>query len=362
MKKSLLLTTAALCTMAMSAQDYTPANWKFADMPLGSAKSIFCEEGASLAWNLSGPFTNWYIDGANGGIVACLGHDGGVNNFASMNDEQKAQFTQFYESATIVDGGEENLLCFIGPNATREEATYPGATKYGAVDGHVILFWMSGNDIPKDSYYRLTYEFRTVVDKDYAECFKMEIGNASWNGIDEGDNNPLHAAPWNMSGYRTVSVPAYESFPDVWYKVCVDFWVRDTKDDANPTLPMTIKMNMGGAFPTSMFLFRQPKLEKIETPNADYVNGGQNITASDFTDTPGGGSGVTGLAAGNDVIVAAANGNITVIDANAPVEVYNMAGAKVASVAAPSTVETISLDMNGVFVVKVGEKVQKVIL
>ena len=64
----------------------------------------------------------------------------------------------------------------------------------------------------------------------------------------------------------------------------------------------------------------------------------------------------------NDVIIATANGTINVIDANAPIEVYNIAGAKVATVAAPSAVEAIDLDMNGVFVVKVGDKVQKVIL
>ena len=363
MKKSLLLTTALCATLAASATDYAPTNWQFANMSTGSAESVFIEEGASLFWGLNAPFTKWYTNGANGGIAVSFGHGesepGMTNNYTLMTEEQKAQFAEFYKSVSIVDGGEENLMCLIGPNATVEGTTYPGAQKSPDV-GALTMFWISGDNIPLNSYYRLTFEYRVVAAGDYPSGIQFQIGNGSWNGIDEGGDNPLNKDPYKMSGYRTVDVPVYQAFPDVWYKTCIDIYVRDTKDQANPALPLGIKMNIIGSFPTSMFLFRQPKLEQIDTPNADYVNKGMNTTASDFNDNPS--SGVSELAAGNDVIVVAANGNISVIDANAPVEVYNMAGAKVASVAAPATVETISLDMNGVFVVKVGDKVQKVIL
>lgn len=120
-------------------------------------------------------------------------------------------------------------------------------------------------------------------------------------------------------------------------------------------------MNLAdGRLDQSVLLFRTVKLESIEQGDATNVPGA--LAPSGFVDDPSGSGAVEAINFDNDVIVTAANGNITVIDANAPVEVYNMAGAKVASVAAPATVETISLDMNGVFVVKVGDKVQKVIL
>ena len=82
----------------------------------------------------------------------------------------------------------------------------------------------------------------------------------------------------------------------------------------------------------------------------------------DYKDNPDASSSVEQLDIKDSGAIFAANGAITVIDADAAIEVYNIAGAKVATVAAPSTVETIDLDMNGVFMVKVGEKVQKVIL
>ena len=351
MKKSLLLTTALCATLAASATDYTPKNWDFANMPVGSAKSIFLEKGASTVWNIKSGFQN-YTDGESGGICLANWKSGGTDQFANFTEEDKTLFSQFYEAARIVDGGSENLLCIVGNSAT---GTYPGGVQAPAMP-YATLFWLSGEDMPLDNYYRLTIEYRAITSLNAMDGMQMTIGGADWYGID----TDTEFSGNGDGGYREYKAPMISSYSNTWLKATIDFFI-DQKGAGTNTLPIGIKMNLADSrLDQSVLLFRTVKLESIEQGDATNVPG--TVTPSGFVDDPSGSGAVEAINFDNDVIVTAANGNITVIDANAPVEVYNMAGAKVASVAAPATVETISLDMNGVFVVKVGDKVQKVIL
>ena len=351
MKKSLLLTVAALTAVSMSAQtDVTPKNWKFSEMPVGSAESIFIREGASLNWNIKSPNSaNWYNKGADGGCaVSNWIADDAPDSYASdaFTDEYKQQFEDFYQAASIVNAGSENILCLIGSDA---QATYVGGTKAPSMPC-ATLFWLSGDNssnLALDKPYRFTIEYRIITTQDYVgdNTMQLQFQNASFYGVsNDGD---VHSS--NIDLYKAVADAG------VWNKAMLDFNLVDTKDAAQPTLPMAVKMNVIAQFNSSVFLFRSFKLEQIDAIEHSTIA----IERSDFKDNPS--TGVNEIFT-NDVIVTAANGNITVIDANAPIEVYNIAGAKVATVATPSTVEAIDLDMNGVFVVKVGDKVQKVIL
>lgn len=350
MKKSLLLTAAALTTMAMSAQtDVTPKNWKFSDMEAGTSayeNKIFWEEWASTDWGIrtAGEFVN--AVGNDGGIIYASGTSltGGTvtNNYDNMTEGDKAALKNIYESATIIDAGRngnetENILCFISSSAS---TSFTGGNAATTTMQDGTFFWYSGKDLSYGNY-RMTFEYRAI------------IGNSVASGID---------LTFLGADYYTVNTYKYDvqaGLKDRWCKVTVDFALPNPGDATN-TFPLIIKWYFHSLLQEGVMLFRSPKLELLPG-DMEYSNG--SFTASDFSDSslseP---TSIEEINFENDVIVTTANGNITVIDANAPVEVYNIAGAKVASVAAPAAVETIDLDMDGVFVVKVGDKVQKVIL
>ena len=351
MKKSLLLTTAALCAFGMMAQtDVTPAKWKFYDMEAGTSayeNGIFWEEWASTDWGIrtAGEFVSNV--GSDGGIIYASGTSltGGTvsNNWENITDADKAALKNIYESATILDAGideegePENIMCLISSSTDK---TFEGGTKATSSMYDGAFFWYSGKDLPYGNF-RLTFEYRAI------------IGNSASDGI---DLTFLGADYYTVNTYKNT---VQQGLSNNWCKVVVDFALPDPGDATN-TFPLIVKWYFHSLLQEGVMLFRSPKLETISAMEYDKGSFGPS-TFSDVTlqERPGG---VNAIEAGSNAIVTAKNGAITVIDANAPVEVYNIACAKVASIAAPSAVETISLDMNGVFVVKVGEKVQKVIL
>ena len=355
MKKSLLLTVAALTAVSMSAQtDVTPKNWKFYDMEAGTSayeNNIFWEEWGSTDWGLrtSTDFVNNV--GEDGGIVYAAGTnlDGsaGSNNYANIDEANRAAMKSVYEAATIVDAGrngteKENILCFI---ASGTDKTFPGGTKSPVSMYSAAFFWYTGKNLQLDKDYRLTFEFRAITDNSVAGGVDLGVNGADYYGID------------TENGY-TFKQDVQAGLKDRWCKIMIDFHVTNPNDATN-VFPLVIKWYFNSLLEQGVTLFRSPKLEIIDA--IEYAGG--KFTASDFSDvTLEEETSVNEINAQNDVIIATANGTINVIDANAPIEVYNIAGAKVATVAAPSAVEAIDLDMNGVFVVKVGDKVQKVIL
>ncbi len=365
--QSLLLTSACLCAFGAAAQsNYAPTNWRFDQMNVGSAYDIFIPEMASCGWNCSAPFR--LADDGRGGVgLANSGtNDESVDNYDSMSDATKEYFEDFYENSRIVatnliyDSGEttsENILCLIGNSAT---STYAGGVARSNSFSNGTLFWLSGNEdslypMEAGAYYRFTMDCRVITETELGSI-DLTFATSHYDGIDS--NTGLASG-----GYRTLSIPVYGQLSDYWNRCIVDFMIYDNSDSDYKELPFVIKMWLGELADNSVILFRYFTVEKIDAINSDNVPG--NIEDyPDYTDDPDGSGSSVQLIDDmqNSTIVTTTNGSINVIGATGAIEVYNLSGAKVATVASPTSVESIDLGMNGVFIVKSGNTVQKVIL
>lgn len=365
MKRNLLLTGAAICALGALAQttNYAPQNWRFDQMQAGTAESIFLREIATGGWNCPAPFAAY--DGKGGIAIATGGAGVSSNSYASMTDEEKAYLEDFYTNAQIVtttftttdtkEQTTENVLCMVGKDATE---TYGTGTARVNSFPNPALFLISGNEdsstpMTVGRYYRLTIDYRVITEA-ATGSISVTIADNSYNGIDIGTG-------LGSGSYRTGELAIYGDLSGEWNRGIFDFYVADNTEEGYRELPLAVKCYIAnGLMDNSIFLFRTIKLEEISEVDPANVPCNNNEVPN-YTDEPGTNS-VEQIGISEGAIVTAANGKITVIDANAPIEVYNMSGAKVAYVAAPSMAESISLDMNGVFVVKVGETVKKVIL
>ena len=367
MKKGLLLSAAALCAMSMMAQDnYAPVNWRFDQMNVGSAEAIFVKSMASAAWNCKAPYRG--ADDGMGGIA--LSNNGANGESADTQDgwtNKEATleyFEDFYDNARIVsldftDAGEawtENVLCLIGNQAPEGYTSYAGGQARTKSFGNATMFWLSGNEESKVPMvlgvnYRMTIDCR-VITKNEADQMDFTLATSAYDGIDQ--NTGL-----GNGGYRQASLPIYSATNDYWNRIIFDFKLHDNTAADYKELPFAIKWWLGDMADVSTILIRTIKLERID--EVDPINiPAYTEDYPTYTDKPGTVS--VGNVLSNGVIVSAANGAITVIDADAAIEVYNLSGALVKKVAAPATVETVEMEGNGVYIVKVGETAKKVIL
>ena len=349
MRKILLLGVSCLFAgSSLFAQDYAPKAWRFSEMNVGSAEEIFIKEMGSTQWNCKAPFR--LADDGNGGVgLSCaVGGDivgPGSDAFDNITEADKAVLDEFYKSATIVDGGSENLLCLYGINS---ENTYQGATKCEKSLPNATLFWLSGTDMPLGENYRLTIDYRVITNS--AGAIKYTIATSAYDGID--NNTGL-----GSGGYREKEYTIDPAFNDYWIRTALDFIVEDNNDANYKELPIVVKMFFGGVFDQSVILFRSFKLEKIDKIDEKNVPGSQTVV-TDFEDNP---SSVE-KAFENSTIVTTNNGSITVIDAKAPIEVYNTTGVLVKRVNNNATLINIPMEENGMFIVKSGDVVRKVVL
>ncbi len=346
----LLVATGLLCAAGMSAQDYAPAAWRFSEMQVGSAESIFIREMGSTNWNCKAPFR--YADDGQGGVgLACPSSQGGdmvgpsTDSYADMSEADKAVFEEFYQSAQIVNGGTENLLCLVGKNATE---SYPGGVANTKSLPAVTLFWLSGTEMPLASNYRLTIDYRVIAKEDGK--ISLTVATSAYDGIDQGTDLG--------DGYRAFDLPVQTAFNAYWTRGVLDFIVKDNTDPNYKELPIAIKMWLGGnMYDNSVILFRSIKLEKIDAIDMNNVPG--QALDCDFEDNPS--SGVSGVFT-NGLIAFGNNGVISVIDAAEPIEVYNAAGVLVSRVNEVSTLVNIPVNQNGLFIVKSGSESRKVVL
>lgn len=349
MRKILLLGVSCLFAgSSLFAQDYAPKNWKFNEMNVGSAEEIFIKEMGATVWNCKAPFR--LADDGNGGVgvSSAVGGDitgPGSNAFENITDADKAVLEEFYKSATIVDGGSENLLCFIGKDA---ENTYPGGVKCEKSLPNLTFWWLSGTDMPLGGNYRLTIDYRIIAKN--AGSIKYTIATSSYDGID--NNTGL-----GSGGYREKEYTIDPAFNNYWIRTTLDFIIEDNTDADYKELPIVVKMFMSGINEQSVVLFRSFKLEKIDKIDENNVPGSQSVV-NDFKDNP---SSVE-KAFENSTIVTTNNGSITVIDAKAPIEVYNTTGVLVKRVNNNATLINIPMEENGMFIVKSGDVVRKVVL
>lgn len=337
-------------------------------MAPGSAESIFYPEMAGTEWNMAFP-ARGADNGRGGAALSC--YPGGdivgpaTNQYSGMSEADKAAFDSFYKSVQVVSTNlvsegvstPENLLCIIGKNAT---GSYPGGTVSPVSIPNATFFWFSGtgnsaNPMPLGANYRLTIDYRVIPnDASLVNSIDLTLATSHYDGIDQ--NTGL-----GDGGYRAVGAPVYGAYSSDWNRVKIDFMVFDNNDPEYNELPVVMKMYFKDILDQSVILFRSFKLEQIDEIDMTNVPGNVN-EVPDYVDQPDGGVSVEQLDIKDSGVIFVANGAINVIDANAPIEVYNIAGAKVATVAAPANVEAIELDVDGVYVVKVGDKVQKVIL
>lgn len=328
---------------AINAQDYAPVNWQFNKMSVGSAEEIFIREMGSTNWNCKAPFR--LADDGEGGIGLSCAPGGDITGpgsdvFEGVTEADKAVLDEFYKAARIVNGGSENLLCLAGKSAT---ATYLGSEKCTKSLPNATLFWLSGTDMPLDANYRLTIDYRAIADSEGEMA--LTLATSAYDGVDEGPS------------YRTYSLPVIPAFNDYWNRAILDFNVKDNTDAEYKELPIVIKMWLGNLYDNSVILFRAVKLEKIDEINPEYVPG--TVIDCDFVDNPG--SGINEEKA-EDVLVWGNDGNITVVDAKYPVEVYTTDGMLLNKTENNSTLVNIPVNKSGVYVVKCGNTVKKIIL
>lgn len=349
MRKILLLGVSCLFAgSSLFAQDYAPKAWRFSEMNVGSAEEIFIKEMGATTWNCAAPFR--LADDGNGGVGLSCAPGGDItgpetNVFDNVSEADKAVLEEFYKAAMIVNGGSENLLCLIGKNS---ESTYPGGVKCEKSLPNATLFWLSGTDMPLGANYRLTIDYRIIANK--AGSIKYTIATSSYDGIDKDTG-------LGSDGYREKEYTIDPSFNNLWVRTSLDFIVKDNNDANYKELPIVVKMFLGGTYENSVILFRSFKLEKIDQIDATNVPGSQTVI-TDFEDNP---TSVENTFE-NSTIVTTNNSSITVIDANAPIEVYNATGVLVKRVDNNATVVNIPIEENGMFIVKSGDVVRKVVL
>lgn len=350
MRKILLLGVSCLFAgSSLFAQDYAPKAWRFSEMNVGSAEEIFIKEMGSTNWNCKAPFR--LADDGNGGVGLSSNVGGditgpGSDAYENVTEADKAVLDEFYKSAAIVNGGSENLLCFIGKSS---ENTYPGGIQCSKLLPNATLFWLSGTDMPLGANYRLTIDYRVIAKE--AGSITLTVATSAYDGIDQGTGLA-------DGGYRAYDLPVVPEYNDYWNRAVLDMTVKDNTDENYKELPLAIKMWLGKSlFDNSVVLFRSFKLEKID--NIDAANVPGSITDPGFVDTPP--SAIEKTFEGSTIITTNAN-NICVIDAESPVEVYNATGVLVKRVENNATMINIPMEENGLFIVKSGDVVKKVVL
>lgn len=327
--------------------DETPANWKFDNHAKGSAKDLFVVEGAQIGGNLKYPFR--LADSKEGAIVMNKWMPGGVNNdYENMTDEQKKIFEDFYDACLIVDAGKMgNIFCYQGKGSTAKDSR---AKKNVNDIGVASMNIMTGADHPYGDY-RITLTLRIIVNEG-TEAGKMDvnIGTSHWDGIDGNGGTG--------DGYRTFLINYAPGYNKYWVEYAYDFRVRENSDPNYKVLPIVTKIGLGPIGNNALLLIDDIKLEKIQEVSSDHMPMKQ-AAKTDLDDTP---ASIT-MTEGTDLIVFANDGVINIIDAKSTIEIYTVSGKLLAKKQpAANSLTTFSFEQKGIYIVKTGDEVRKVIL
>ena len=351
MKRSLLLvSTVCLFSLGATAQNYAPAAWTFSKQQQGSAAGLFIKEMASTNWNCKAPFRlGDALDGSIG-LACAVGGDvtgPGSDLYANVTDADKAVFEEFYKACQIVDGGElGNLFCYQGSASTMSD---PRAVKNSKAMPNATMFWLSNTDIPLAANYRVSMGYRVIANSGN-NAMKLTLATSAYDGIDNGTDLA-------NGTYRELELPFYADFNDYWSTATMDITIADNTDPNYKELPLVIKMWLGSGIENAIVLFSDIKLEKIETIDNKYVPG--KIEDVEWNDSP---TGIRYKIADQNAVVWASNGEITVVDAKSPIQVYSVSGKLVSFKSPISSVTTIPVAQKGVYIVKIGESCRKIVL
>lgn len=360
MKGKLLFTAVVMfiAANAMAQTDVTPEGWKLKER--GSARSMFLVDAAKIGSNLS-----YAGEGGEEGHkgfrradnlpgVFVMNHytgEGAEHSqpYEKMTEAQKQTLENFYEAMQIVDGGSlGNILCYQGAGSTVVDARAV-KNKSAMVAPQMNIF--TPKTLP-DGLYRMSLSVRVILNPTVE---KASIGlylATSW-----GDNVYYAGSnPDTQIHFQMECMPATNAY---WTTYQYEFKIdAATAEGANPLydlLPLDARFGMGEVIANnSIMLMKAPKIEKI---NAPTLGGKLNIIPEDWNDA----SGVT-RTLGEDLIVFANQNGITVIDAKAPIEVYNISGQLIEKKEPnASSCTVIPVTEKGAYIVKVGKISRKVV-
>lgn len=352
--KFLLLALAVTFSTCMNAQtDVTPANWKFSTKTIGQASSIFIQGASTIGGNLV--YGNTAPDGHKGfrwadtyeGAIALNNWTGAGDNieYASMSVAQKSNMDAFISACRFVDGGQlGTIFCYQGNGSTFSRT---GAVKNTQGMSAPSLNIFTQKNLPAGTY-KVTINMRTIINSSVAPKTMGCYVASSWydNLTFAGSTTPL--------SFNIDCAPAFNAD---WATYQYEFVVASNSDPLYDITPINCKIGMGWDMSNSaIILISSLKLEKM---TAATLNGAVKITYPTYNDTP---TGIKNTADDNNFIVWGANNKINIVDANSPVEVYDMAGHLIKKVENGATAIKVSVPVKGTYLVKVGNQTRKVVL
>lgn len=363
MKKEKLLFSVVAMFFAVSSvaqQNVTPSRWKFSEMPIGSAKSLFLVEGASGKGNLQYKSGEGFrlADDLDGAIVTASSGANAPNNYAEMTDEQRKIFSDFYEACQIIDGGTlGNLFCYQGKESTASDARITKAT--GSFGG-AAMYFLTKKDGMSPGIYRVTIDIR-VISNAGVDITDLSTGAGGISVyVANSWYDPMKYAGADIqfdAAGKDSNMKFYSNFNDYWQTY--QFEVNMVNIEDHETFPGVFKLGFGKWFDNAIVLMRDLKIEKVDAPTLGgeaKLYGKYNL---DWSDAP---SGVNLSYSNNEVIVYTVDNSISVLDAKSTIEVYTVTGELVRKVEPISTFTSIPALQKGAYIVKVGKTVKKVVL
>lgn len=362
MKKEKLLFSVVAMLFAVSSvaqQNVTPAKWKFSEMQVGSAKSLFLVEGASGKGNLQYKSGEGFrlADDLDGAIVMASSGANAPNNYAEMSDDQKKIFSDFYEACQIIDGGSlGHLFCYQGKESTASDSRI---TKAIGSFGGVGMHFLTKKDGMSAGIYRVTIDIRLisnagvdVTNVEGAGGVSVYVAN-SWY-------DPMKYAGADIqfdTAGKASNMKFYSDYNNVWQTY--QFEVNMTNIENHETFPGVFKLGFGKWFDNAIVLMRDLKIEKVVAPTLGgeaKLYGKYNV---DWNDTP---TGFNSPYKNNEIIVYTVGNSISVLDAKSTIEVYTITGTLVNTIEPISTFTSIPVLEKGAYIVKVGKIVKKIVL
>ena len=326
--------------------DVTPLNWKFSQMQIGSARSLFLEQSACIGGNLTYPFRD--ADSRDGAFAANDWRGPGTTKFINMTEDQKKSFYDFYDAWRIADAGAMGkVLIYQGKNSTGSDG-YNRAVKNINTLNAPSLNIISPANLETGQNYEVEFTLRVIMnDGASSNKFNMYTGTSWWDPI---------AGNGDYRNFDINVAPAYNSY---WITYKIEFFARTNSDPNYKFFPFNSKFGMPYDLANAtIIMFHDFKLTKKDALSG-YPAGSPRVR-TELNDTPG--PNATILTPEQNAIVSIHDKIITVIDANAPIIIYSVTGKQLYQNAKPTMVTEIGLNNPGCYLLKIGNSIRKVIV
>lgn len=325
--------------------DVTPLNWKFSQMQIGSARSLFLEQSARIGSNVNRPFRD--ADGRDGAFAVndWRGYD---VNYVNMSEDQKKSFSDFYDAWRIADAGAMGkVLIYQGKNSTGSDGYNRALKNINTLNAPGLLI-ISQSNLETGQNYEVEFTLRVIMNNGASSNkFNMYTGTSWWDPIaGNGD-------------YKNFDLNVNPAFNNTWITYKFNFYARPNSDPNYKFFPFTSKLGIPYDLANAaIIMFHDFKLTKKDVLEV-YPAGSPRVRA-ELNDTPG--PNATILTPEQNAIVSIHNKIITVIDANAPVIIYSVTGKQLYKNSKPTLVTEIGLNNPGCYLLKIGNSIRKVIV